>query len=152
MEQTKYKPINPREVFAVTVKRIIRHDMREKMYYEYSVNIKVNPTGSEFIDLFAGLVVRHGKLRAADFAAMMGVPDYKLRITIDTLCGGVGILELTDIYLCVVVEALLSQTNWKMVRIAQQVKLSVGLFNQFFTRCYNCTPTKWRRDNRLIDN
>lgn len=145
MEHKKYKPINPRDVFAVTVERTVTRDTREKMHYEYTARIEARPTGNEFIDIFAELVAYYGKRRSTAFAAIMGVPDEGLRATLTTLCGGAGIMEWTDAFVCVVAEELLSKTNWKVERIAREVGWSVGIFSHFFSRRYKCTATRWRR-------
>ncbi|MDR2911068.1 MAG: helix-turn-helix domain-containing protein [Bacteroidales bacterium] len=148
MEQTKYTQIPPAGMFKVTVERTVKHDSRTKMHYEFAYTVEASPTENDFINLFASLVIAHGKCPATTYAAMLGVGVRPLETTLATLTGA-GFLEWTDAFVCAVAEPLLRETDWQVGRIAQAAGFGrVGIFSRWFRSKYKCTPLDWRYANR----
>jgi len=73
MMETKYRQINPAEMFKVNAARTIVKDTPPRMHYEFSYTVELRPTNNDFVNLFARLVSTHGKRPAKSYAAMMGV-------------------------------------------------------------------------------
>ncbi|MDR2967995.1 MAG: hypothetical protein LBV32_00135, partial [Tannerellaceae bacterium] len=121
--ETKYRKIPPAEMFAVTVEREVKHDTPLKMHYEFSFRVEAKHSENDFINLFAALVVAHGRHRAEAYAAMMGVDHLQLTTTLTTLSGA-GIQEWTDVFMGMVAEALLRETDWQVARIAKEARFT----------------------------
>lgn len=150
--ETKYTQIRPEDVFTVTVERTVKHDTREKMHYEYAFTVKVCKTQNDFINLFAELLVRHGRHPASFYAELMSVNERGLMTTLQTLTG-VGIREWVDAFAAKVSETLLSETTLSIGEIAIAAGWSsqvngLSCFSRWFEKCYNCSPFKWRQENR----
>jgi AraC-like DNA-binding protein len=144
MEQTKYTQIPPAGMFKVTVTRTVVHDTRTKMHYEFAYTVEASLTQNDFIDLFASLVIAHGKMPAKSYAAMMGVGVRPLETTLATLSGA-GFPEWTDAFVRAVAEALLRETDWQVGRIARAAGFGrVSIFSRWFRSKYKCTPLDWR--------
>ncbi len=147
MNKRTYKLITPAEVFAVSVESTLHQVTPLTMSREYTLRVEVRPTGCEFIDVFARLVAAHGKQQAEFYADRMGVETMKFLATLITL-SGVEAREWGDVFAATVVEALLSQTDWRMNRVAEAARFSGPIvFSQWFRRRYKCTPQEWRRAN-----
>ncbi len=148
MTNTKYPQKPPAGAFRVTVERVVKHDSRERMHYEYAYTVEAAPTGNDFLDHLAALVTRHGNVSAATYAAMIGITAPQLNATLAALSGA-GLLEWTDEFAGSVAEALLAATNWRVKRVAEAALMSSPrAFNAFFRRRYKCTPQEWRWAHR----
>ncbi len=147
MNETKYLPKTPAAVFTARVERVVVHDSRTKMHYEYTLRVEATPTGCEFLDLFARHVMLIGKAPAEVFAARLGVGELQLTTTLATLSGA-GIREWTDTFAAAVVERLLAETDWKIGRVAEAAHFtSLTTFSRWFGRRYKCAPHVWRWRN-----
>jgi AraC-like DNA-binding protein len=128
----------------VTVTRTLVHDAANKMHYEFAYTVEAAATRNDFIDLFAETVIRHGKMPVKTCAAAMGVGVQQLQMTLLTLSGA-GILEWMDAFAGAVSEALLRQTDWKVMRIAAAAGFGrLNVFSRWFRARYKCTPGEWR--------
>jgi transcriptional regulator GlxA family with amidase domain len=121
------------------------------MHYEFAYTVEARPTENDFINLFASLVARHGKMPAKSYAAMMGVDALGLAMTLATLTGA-GIREWTDAFVRAVAEPLLRETDWQVGRIAAATgwsgKGGHAIFSRWFAHRYRCSPLDWRWANR----
>jgi AraC-like DNA-binding protein len=148
MTQTQYPKKSPAGAFRVAVERGVVHDSSERMHYQDTYTVEVVPTGCDFLDHLAALVVGHGNRSAKTYAAMLGTTERHLNATLATLSGA-GLLDWTDEFAGAVGEALLGGTNWQVARVARAALMSSPrAFNYFFRRRYKCTPQQWRWNNR----
>lgn len=144
----KYIPIRPEDRFKVAVERTVKHDSPDKIHYEYTYTVEVVPSECSFLNLFAALVVRHGNRNTSFYAPAMGIEEYQLHVTLQTLSGA-GIRNWTDAYANVMAETLLRETDWRVGRIAQEAHfLSTTTFDRFFHRTHHTTPKQWRKSKR----
>lgn len=143
---SKYKQIHPEGMFKATVERTIKHDSREKMHYEYSYTVEIAPCTNDFLTLFAKQVTLYGSRRPKFYAPIMGAETgLRLTTTLQTLSGVVEVRDWTDAFASALTEALLSETNWGMDRIAKAAHFySPAAFSRFFQRTHDCTPKEWR--------
>ncbi len=148
MKLDKYPKKSPEGVFRVAVERSVEHDTREQMHYEYTYTVETVPTGCDFLDLFASLIMRRGNVPAKQYATRLGVTEKQLTGTLAALSGA-NFRDWTDAFAGAVAETLLRETNWPIARIARATRMSSSrAFNYFFLRRYKCTPQEWRWANR----
>jgi AraC-like DNA-binding protein len=134
-------------VFAVVVERTVKQDRGNKLHYEYGYRVEVRQTANDFIDLFARLVVRHGKRPAKTYARLLGTDEALLKATL-RLLSGTDVRGWTDALARAVAETLLRETYLPVGRIAAAVGWSVGIFSHWFRRQYKRAPLDWRYMNR----
>ena len=151
MTTEKYTKISPEGMFSVAVNRSLEYCKNEMMKYEYTFTIDVKPTQNDFINMFAGLVARHGKCSSLEYAKMMGIDETYFNYALIALTG-VGIREWTDAMTAAVAETLLRETSLPVYRIAESVGLSTersktGMFCRWFVKRYKCTPRQWKHAN-----
>ncbi len=144
MGDTRYIPAGPSKVFTASVGRTVVHDTPLQMHYEYTLVVEAKPTGCAFLDLFARLLTEHGKRTADFYAALMGMDEGPLEVTLATLSGA-GICEWGDEFSVAVAEALLRGTDWKINRIAEAMHFPGPIvFARWFLLRYGCAPLEWR--------
>ncbi len=147
--KSNYQKTGPTQVFTVRVDRELVQESLSKGYYRYSYTMAVAPTNNSFIDLFAGLVSKHGKRYQKDgYAAMLGVTGLQLNVILQGLTGA-SFTDWVDACLQPLCKGLLRDTDWPVTKIAEIGGFtSSTVFCRYFQRLYKCSPMDWRERSR----
>jgi AraC-like DNA-binding protein len=152
LSHMNYQPISPRGMFAVEVARKLVPHSQGLLHYEYSYTVSCRPSGNDFLNLFAELVCKYGKLTAKSYAPMLGVTQHQLVVCLRAL-SHTGIREWTDAFVQAVAEALLRETDFPVGRVAEATYFpSISSFSRFFRAKYKCSPGEWRGEQLRIKN
>jgi len=144
---TTYKHIRPIDIYVSLFPEQSAEDMPQS---ERTPNEWGNlPSGNDFIDLFAGLVRKHGYHTVAFYAQKMGVPVRLLSPTILALTG-LQAREWIHEYLILEVCELVEKTKLQFKEIGERLHFSPVSFSRFFQLMRKCQPYEWRNGRKRM--
>lgn len=140
--EERYKPVLPEELFLTAFDRPPSEEERWKgAPGEFHGN---RPSGNDFMDLFAYLIRKHGRMEIRDYAKRMGVTAADLYAAIRAM-SGIGAAEWRNRYLMLEAKELLEETTWEIGRISDRLGFSQpSVFTRLFHDHTGKQPFEWR--------
>ena len=137
----KYKLILPTDIY---VSLFNKPADGEDLPPEQTINEWGNlPSENTFIDLFAGLVRKHGYRPVAFYASQMGVNSQLMAPTMLALTG-ISARDWIHEYLILELCEMVTNTDLQFKDIGKQFHMSPVSFSRFFQLMRNCQPYEWR--------
>ena len=138
---TKYKHIRPADIYVSLFPEQPAEDAPQPNEWG---NL---PSGNDFIDLFAGLIRKHGYRPVMFYAQQMGVPKRLMPSTILAL-SGLQAREWIHEYLILEVCEMVEKTDLQFKEIGERFHLSPVSFSRFFQLMRKCQPFEWRNGRK----
>ena len=104
-------------------------------------------SGNNFIDVFAGLIRKHGYRPVKFYASLMGV-DLRLMPPTMLALTGISAREWIHEYLILEVCELIEKTDLRFIDIGKRLNMSPVSFSRFFRLMRKCQPYEWRTECR----
>ena len=138
---TKYKHIRPADIYVSLFPEQPAADapLQERVPNEWG-NL---PSGNDFIDLFAGLIRKHGYRPVAFYARTMGVPVRLMPHTILALTG-IHARQWVHEYVILAACELVEKTDLQFKEIGRRLHFSPVSFSRFFQLMRKCQPYELR--------
>jgi len=136
-----YKHIRPTDIY---VSLFYKQPAENESQQERTPNEWGNfPSGNDFIDMFAGLIRKHGYRPVMFYAHKMGVPTRLLPPTILALTG-MHAREWIHEYLILEACELVKKTDLQFKEIGKRLHFSPVSFSRFFQLMRKCQPYEFR--------
>ena len=142
---TKYKHIRPADIYVSlfpeqSAKQLSDGAPQQECMPNEWGNL---PSGNDFIDLFAGLIRKHGHHTVSFYARKMGVPIRMMPQTIFAL-SGIHALKWIHEYLILEACELVEKTDLQFKEIGERLNFSPVTFSRFFQQMRKCQPYELR--------
>lgn len=138
---TVYKHIKPADVYRSILKD---SNIEETEAQANSVNEYGNyASGNNFMDLFAGLILKYGSMPVKQYAAIFGVEARHFTGAIIAM-SGMTPTDWVHEYLNLAACEMIENTDWKLNKIAGILNFSQVSFSRFFKMMNKYQPYEWR--------
>ena len=141
---TRYKHILPADIYVSLMPKQAAEDSQPEIMPNEWGNL---PADNNFIDLFAGLVRKHGYYSVQFYAKKMGV-EYRLMSPTILALTGISPRQWIHEYLILEVCELLENTDLTFTEIGKRFNMSTVSFSRFFKLMRKCQPYEWRTEHK----